>query len=131
MSILTLPLTDETRGLFDGEMLSHMKNTAVLINISRGAVVDEDALTAALSEKKLYGAVLDVFESEPLSQDSPLWDMENVVITPHNSFVSEKNSERLFSVIYGKFLRLRFRCRLRDSYWFRRKTERRIISEAT
>ena len=76
--ILTLPLTDET-----------------------GAVVDEDALTAALSEKKLYGAVLDVFESEPLSQDSPLWDMENVVITPHNSFVSEKNSERLFSVIYG------------------------------
>ena len=73
----------------------------VLINISRGAVVDEDALTAALSEKKLYGAVLDVFESEPLSQDSPLWDMENVVITPHNSFVSEKNSERLFSVIYG------------------------------
>ena len=62
-------------------MLSHMKNTAVLINISRGAVVDEDALTAALSEKKLYGAVLDVFESEPLSQDSPLWDMENVVIT--------------------------------------------------
>lgn len=99
--ILTLPLTDETRGLFDGEMLSHMKNTAVLINISRGAVVDEDALTAALSEKKLYGAVLDVFESEPLSQDSPLWDMENVVITPHNSFVSEKNSERLFSVIYG------------------------------
>ena len=99
--ILTLPLTDETRGLFIGEMLSHMKNTAVLINISRGAVVDEDALTAALSEKKLYGAVLDVFESEPLSQDSPLWDMENVVITPHNSFVSEKNSERLFSVIYG------------------------------
>ena len=78
-----------------------MKNTAVLINISRGAVVDEDALTAALSEEKLYGAVLDVFESEPLSQDSPLWDMENVVITPHNSFVSEKNSERLFSVIYG------------------------------
>ena len=99
--ILTLPLTDETRRLFDGEMLSHMKNTAVLINISRGAVVDEDALTAALSEKKLYGAVLDVFESEPLLQDSPLWDMENVVITPHNSFVSEKNSERLFSVIYG------------------------------
>ena len=78
-----------------------MKNTAVLTNISRGAVVDEDALTAALSEKKLYGAVPDVFESEPLSQDSPLWDMENVVITPHNSFVSEKNSERLFSVIYG------------------------------
>lgn len=99
--ILTLPLTDETRGLFNGEMLSHMKNTAVLINISRGAVVDENALTAALSEKKLYGAVLDVFESEPLSQDSPLWDMENVVITPHNSFVSEKNSERIFSVIYG------------------------------
>lgn len=72
----------------------------MLINISRGAVVDEDALTAALSEKKLYGAVLDVFESEPLSQDSPLWDMENVVITPHNSFVSEKIRSGCF-VIYG------------------------------
>ena len=87
-------------------------------------MVDEDALTAALSEKKLYGAVLDVFESEPLSQDSPLWDMENVVITPHNSFVSEKNSERLFSVIYGNlsgFLKGGTR-QSEVSYWFRRKS---------
>jgi Lactate dehydrogenase and related dehydrogenases len=57
-------------------MLAHMNNTAVLINISRGAVVDEDALTAALSEKNLYGAVLDILESEPFSHDSPFWDME-------------------------------------------------------
>ena len=100
-AVLTLPLTDETKGLFGEKVFSYMKDTAVLVNISRGAVVDESALAAALSEKKLYGAVLDVFENEPLPQDSPLWDMENVIITPHNSFVSEKNADRLFSVIYN------------------------------
>ena len=97
--VLTLPLTEDTRGFFHGERFSHCKNGAILVNIARGAVVKEKDLTDALISGNLGGAVLDVFEDEPLPQESPLWEMENVVITPHNSFVSPKNNERLFSVM--------------------------------
>ncbi len=97
--VLTLPLTEDTRGFFHEERFSHCKNGAILVNIARGAVVKEKDLTDALVSEKLGGAVLDVFEDEPLPQESPLWEMENVVITPHNSFVSPKNNERLFSVM--------------------------------
>ncbi len=99
--ILTLPLTDETRNLFNKELLSQFKNNAILVNISRGAVVNEDDLINALKEDKLGGAVLDVFNTEPLSEESELWDLENVIITPHNSFVSQKNNERLYKVVYN------------------------------
>ncbi len=97
--VLTLPLTAETKHLFDAKMLSKMKTGAVLVNIARGAVIDTEALVEILQTDKLRGAVLDVFEEEPLSSESPLWDMENVIVTPHNSFVGDGNSERLFSVI--------------------------------
>lgn len=97
--VLTLPLTEETRHLFDGKRFTLMKDGAVLVNIARGAIVDTNSLVAALKDK-LSGAVLDVFEEEPLPADSPLWDMENVILTPHNSFVGEGNSERMFGVIY-------------------------------
>lgn len=97
--VLTLPLTEDTRGFFHGERFSHCKNGAILVNIARGAVVKEKDLTYALVSGNLGGAVLDVFADEPLPQESPLWEMENVVITPHNSFVSPKNNERLFSVM--------------------------------
>ena len=97
--VLTLPLTEDTRGFFQRERFSHCKNGAILVNIARGAVVKEKDLTDALVSKKLGGAVLDVFADEPLPKESPLWDMENVLITPHNSFVSPKNNERLFRVI--------------------------------
>ncbi len=97
--ILTLPLTDKTHHLFDKDVLGKMKKDAILVNIARGAVIDEDALKKVLSEDRLGGAVLDVFENEPLSADSTLWDMENVIITPHNSFVSDANSKRLSEVI--------------------------------
>ena len=86
--ILTLPLTNETRNLFSADMFSKMKNGAVLVNISRGAIVNTDDLIVAL-KTKLGGAVLDVFEEEPLDTSSELWNMENVIITPHNSFVGE------------------------------------------
>ena len=92
--VLTLPLTEETKHLMNAERFAQMKQGSVLVNIARGAVVDTDALTAALSAK-LSGAVLDVFEEEPLAEDSPLWDMENVILTPHNSFVSDGNGARL------------------------------------
>ena len=99
--ILTLPLTDETRNMFNKELLSQFKNDAILVNIARGAVVNEEDLINALKENKLGGAVLDVFETEPLSEESELWDLENVIITPHNSFVSQKNNERLYNVVYN------------------------------
>lgn len=80
---ITLPYTRETHHLFDADMLAHMKASAYLYNVSRGKIVDEQALIAALKKGKLRGAGLDVFETEPLSADSLLWKMENVMITPH------------------------------------------------
>lgn len=95
--ILTLPLTEETNHLMNGARLAAMKPGAILVNIARGAVVDTDALEEAMP--KLGGIVLDVFEEEPLNADSSLWDMENAIITPHNSFVGEGNRRRLQEVI--------------------------------
>lgn len=96
--VLTLPLTDKTYHLFGEKLFTCMKQGSVLVNIARGAVVDTDALITAL-ETRLSGAVLDVFENEPLEKESTLWDMENVIITPHNSFVSENNALRLKELI--------------------------------
>lgn len=98
--VLTLPLTEETRGMFGSALLSACKPGAVLVNLARGALVDTAALAAALQNGALGGAVLDVFEEEPLPPDSLLWDMKNVLVTPHNSFVSQNNGDRLFSVVY-------------------------------
>lgn len=104
--ILTLPLNDETRGMFDKELFGCFKSGAVFVNISRGATVNENDLLLSLENGKLGGAVLDVFEKEPLSKDSKLWDLENVIITPHNSFVSQKNNnKRLASLIYKNLAR--------------------------
>ena len=96
--VLTLPLTEETKYMFNAKRLELMKNGSVLVNIARGQIVEEKALINAL-ENKLLGAVLDVFEQEPLCSDSVLWQMENVIITPHNSFVGDGNNNRLFNVI--------------------------------
>lgn len=99
--ILTLPLTEKTKGMFNKEMFSSFKDGAILVNISRGAVVDENALIDALEKGKLGGAVLDVFENEPLEESSKLWDMKNVIVTPHNSYASKNNSIRLFNLAYS------------------------------
>ena len=96
--ILTLPLTEKTEGLFDEYRFSLMKKGSVIVNVSRGKVVVESALISAL-KTRLYGGVIDVFEAEPLPSDSELWSIDNAVITPHNSFVSENNDERLNGVI--------------------------------
>lgn len=95
--VLTLPLTDVTRHLFDEERLHLLKSDAILVNISRGAVVETNALIKTLPN--IGGAVLDVFENEPLNEDSLLWKLENVIVTPHNSFVGEGNADRLWNII--------------------------------
>lgn len=95
--VLTLPLTEQTRRLFDAKRMGRMKDGAVLVNIARGAIMDEAALIQELP--RLGGAVLDVFQEEPPAEDSPLWDVENVIVTPHNSFVGDGNTERLAIVI--------------------------------
>lgn len=95
--VLTLPLTNRTRHLINEERLNKLKNTAVLVNISRGAVIDTDALLRHLPN--IGGAVLDVFEEEPLSENSLLWSMENVILTPHNSFVGDGNQKRLADLV--------------------------------
>jgi phosphoglycerate dehydrogenase-like enzyme len=83
--VLVTPLTNETRGLIDGRRLGLLPNGAVVVNIGRGAVVKQDDLVRALQSGALGGAALDVFEREPLPEDSPLWTMENVIVTPHIS----------------------------------------------
>lgn len=96
--VLSLPLTQETKYLMNEQRFQCMKEGAVLVNVSRGAVVDTQALVRAL-QGKLGGAVLDVFEEEPLGTESPLWEMEQVILTPHNSFVGDGCGERLARVI--------------------------------
>ncbi len=86
---LHVPLTSQTRHLIDREMLAVMKPTAYLINTSRGPVVDEEALVAALRQGRLAGAGLDVFETEPLPADSPLRRLDNVILTHHSAWYSE------------------------------------------
>ena len=86
--VTTLPHTPESLHLFDHASFQAMKRSAVLINVGRGPVVSESALARALEEKLIRGAVLDVFEEEPLPKDSNLWRLPNVFITPHNSAYS-------------------------------------------
>jgi phosphoglycerate dehydrogenase-like enzyme len=83
--LLATPLTAETRGLIGAGELAAMKPTGVLINVARGAVVDEEALIAALRQGAIGGAALDVFATEPLPADSPLWTLDNVLLSPHSA----------------------------------------------
>jgi phosphoglycerate dehydrogenase-like enzyme len=105
--VLAVPLTAETRGLMNAARLAKMKADACLINVGRGPLIDEGALAGALREHKIAGAALDVFEKEPLPADSPLWDLENVLITPHTAGLTEKLWERhyqLFSENLRRYL---------------------------
>jgi phosphoglycerate dehydrogenase-like enzyme len=91
---VALPLTSDTREIFNAEMFAIMKPGAYFINVGRGELVDEDSLIDALTSGHLAGAALDVFATEPLPTDSPLWNMENVIITPHSSAASEQSESR-------------------------------------
>ncbi|MFT8322530.1 MAG: D-2-hydroxyacid dehydrogenase [Bacillus sp. (in: firmicutes)] len=98
--VVTLPLTEETHHLFQKEQFNSMKNTAFFINIGRGEIVKEDDLISALTNGEILGAGLDVFETEPLQQESPLWEMENVIITPHTSGSTAQYSKRMVEDIF-------------------------------
>jgi D-3-phosphoglycerate dehydrogenase len=89
-------LGPRSRGLITADDLGRMKKTAYLVNTARGPIVDEKALIAALREKRIAGAGLDVFDSEPLPLDHPFRTMDNVVITPHLGYVSEQNYKKYF-----------------------------------
>ncbi|WP_347862265.1 NAD(P)-dependent oxidoreductase [Salimicrobium sp. PL1-032A] len=98
--IVTLPLSAETKHLLDAEKLGMMKQDSVLIHVSRGGIVDEEALYEKVRDGKFLGVALDVFEEEPLPDGSPFWEREDVFITPHNSFVSDQTKERLFDLLF-------------------------------
>lgn len=93
--VLALPLTDATHHLVDAAALSAMRPTAVLVNVARGGVVDQAALVEALTRRTIRGATLDVVEPEPLPGDSPLWVLDNCVVTPHDAGYSPLAGERL------------------------------------
>lgn len=101
--ISSVPITEATYHLFDKEKFDIMNEQCVFCNFSRGKVVNEQDLISALEDKKIYGAILDVFEEEPLDKKSKLWNMENVILTPHNSFVGVGNKKRMFEVAYRNF----------------------------
>ena len=95
--ICCIALTPETHGIVSKEIFDRLPAGAIFVNVARGALADEAALTAWLQSDG--HAVLDVFEEEPLPENSPLWDMQNVILTPHNSFVGDGNRVRLWETI--------------------------------
>jgi phosphoglycerate dehydrogenase-like enzyme len=106
--VVSPPLTDETYHLISTEQFAAMKAGAFLVNVSRGQVVDTNALIEAARSGRLGGAVLDVFEEEPLPAESPLWDLPNVVITPHIAGISKRNMDTLvdlFVTNLGRYLK--------------------------
>ena len=103
--ILAMALTNETRHIICRDLLESMKPGSLLINAARGPLIDEEALIDALKNGPLAGAALDVFEKEPLAAESPLWKLENVLLSPHNSFVGSRNHERMMRLVLGNLQR--------------------------
>lgn len=101
--LLSCPLTDETRGMIGADELGAMKNSAVLINVARGGVVDYESLTKALQQKVIRGAGLDVFPEEPYDLTAPLWNLSNVVMTPHMAGSSPHKPSRMADVFSRNF----------------------------
>jgi phosphoglycerate dehydrogenase-like enzyme len=112
--VLSVPHTPETEKMMGRAELALMKPGAYLINIARGAVVDEPALVDALRSKHLSGAALDVFDQEPLPESSPLWEMENVLVSPHSASTSDRENERLTDLFCDNLRRFLDRQPLRN-----------------
>lgn len=104
--VMAAPLTPETHHLIGAEEFALMKNEAVFVNIARGDTVKEQDLITALTERTIKGALLDVFHEEPLPAESPLWELDNVLITPHSSAISKnviKKVIKMFEANYEKY----------------------------
>jgi phosphoglycerate dehydrogenase-like enzyme len=103
--ILACPLTPETRGLIGAPELAALPEGALLVNVARGAVVDERALVEALRSGRLGGAALDVTEVEPLPEGSPLWDLPNVLISPHSASTVDAENRRIVDIFLDNLQR--------------------------
>jgi phosphoglycerate dehydrogenase-like enzyme len=104
--VILLPLTPETRGSLDAKRIARMRPGALVVNLARGGIVDEEALRAALEEKRIGGAALDVFAEEPLPRESPLWEASNLLVTPHMAGLVEDYLERLLAILLENVERL-------------------------
>jgi phosphoglycerate dehydrogenase-like enzyme len=105
--VVSLPMTEQTAGLLDRATIERLPASCIFVNIGRGGVVDEPALVDALRDRRIAGAVLDVFATEPLPADSPLWTLPNVIVTPHAAALSARENERiteLFTDNLGRYL---------------------------
>ena len=98
--VVTVPYTPETDGMIGAEQIAQMKPGALLVGISRGKIIDEDALIAALKSGHLSAAALDVFSKEPLPEDSAWWDMDNVLVTPHAAGGTQLERQYLLDIFY-------------------------------
>lgn len=105
--VITAPYTKETHHLVDSDLLNSMKEGASIINIARGSIIDELALIESLQKNHIAFAALDVFELEPLPETSPLWNMENVLISSHTSFVSPINEQRTMATLVENLKRFK------------------------
>lgn len=103
--VIAAPRTRETENLFDAQRLTKLKPQACLINVSRGALLDESALADALRNHRLAAAALDVFAEEPLPAGSPLWDLDNLLITPHTAAVTNKLWDRHYALVHENLCR--------------------------
>ncbi len=105
--IAAVPLTDATERLIDAEVLDAMRDDAYLVNVARGAVVDQTALVDALQDDEIAGAALDVFETEPLPASSPLWEMDEVIVSPHAAGFTRRYHDHVGSIVAENVERIR------------------------
>jgi glyoxylate/hydroxypyruvate reductase len=103
--VVSLPLTDRTAGMLDRATIERLPPSCIFVNVGRGGAVDEAALVDALRERRIAGAVLDVFATEPLPPDSPLWTLPNVLVSPHAAALSEHENERIVELFVANLRR--------------------------
>ncbi|MBS4534275.1 phosphoglycerate dehydrogenase [Clostridium sp. D2Q-14] len=103
--VISVPYTEKTHHMIDEKAFNKMKDGVYLVNIARGSIINEKDMIKNLKSGKIAKAALDVFEEEPLPKDNELWDLNNVIVTSHNSWISEMKNERRFNTIYENMKR--------------------------